>query len=215
MSTIIKSKIIKGTIKNSTNVPTALKVNTCVYVPQFKFHTCTIKTCKNYTDVTATHCLAIDRVQPLGNKIISDAELHMFKFNADGVTSRLVSLKRKKAIYRVKAILILNQFIEFIKSNYKSNGLAFNGKSVEKAELSYPLKIRKLKFQNWMWEYLVDQKVYAKFTKQKEGECGLFKIYMLLNLTALKFKTLISQIQPNRRKSNEYKTTSRNHSRRT
>lgn len=193
------------------------RVNTCVYVPQFKFKTCTIRTCKNYTEVTSCKCLAIDRAQPVGNKAISDSELHLFKFGSDGVTGRLVSIKRKKAVFRVKAILILYSYIEYIKNNYKPSGKVFQGKAIDKAEISYPLKIRKLEFQNWMWEYLVDAKVYAKFTGKKEGECSTFKVNMLINMTALKFKNLLAQIQPNRRKSNVYpeKIAKASHSRRT
>lgn len=171
------------------------KIHSCVYVDGYRFYECVVKTCKNYTDVTRTHCLAIDRVQPIGNKIISDAELHLYKFSDAKVSTRLVSIKRKKAVTRVKAILILNALIEFIRENYKPGDKAYSGKMVEKLELDYPLRIRKLQFYNWMWPYLTSKKVYKKFVKKKGGECATFKVHMLLNLTRMKYETLIKQLK--------------------
>lgn len=171
-------------------------VHQCIYVEGYQFHECAITSCKNHTEVTKTKCLAIDRVQPVGNKIISDAELHLYKYSDQKVSTRLISLKRKKAIARVKAILILYQFIEYIRDNYKPKGdRVYNGKLVEKMELSYPLKISKLRFFNWMWPYLTSKKVWRKFAKKGGGECGTFKVYMLLNLTRMKYESLIKQLK--------------------
>ena len=171
------------------------KLHRCVYVEGYQFYECVVKTCKNFTAVTKTKCLAVDRVQPVGNKIISDAELHLYKFSDAKVSTRLVSIKRKKAVNRVKAILILNAFLEFIRENYKPGEKTYSGKMVEKLELDYPLRIRKLQFYNWMWPYLTSKKVYKKFVKKKGGECATFKVHMLLNLTRMKYETLIKQLK--------------------
>lgn len=178
-------------------------VYTCVYVEQFKFHECTIKSCKNYTDVTTTKCLAIDRVQPVGNKIISDAELHLYKFSKEKVSTRLISIKRKKAIMRVKGILILHSFIEYIRDNHKPKGFAYSTKTIEKLESDYPLKVSKLQFYNWMWPYLTSKKVWRKFAKKKGGECHTFKVYMLLNLTRIKYESLLKQLKQLKEERNE------------
>lgn len=171
-------------------------IHTCIYVENFQFHECTIRTCKNFTDVTRTKCLAIDRVQPVGNKIISDAELHLYKFSQEKVSTRLISIKRKKAITRVKAILILHSFIEYIRENHKPKGVrVYGGKLVERLEMDYPLKVRKLQFYNWMWPYLTSKKVWRKFALKKGGECAVFKVYMLLNLTRMKYDSLITQLK--------------------
>lgn len=171
------------------------KVNACVYVEGYRFYECVIRSCKNFTDVTKTKCLAIDRVQPIGNKVISDAELHLYKFSKDKVSTRLVSIKRKKAVTRVKAILILHAYIEYIRENHKPKEEAYSGKMVEKLELDYPLRVRKLQFYNWMWPYLTSKKVHAKFVRKKGGECAAFKIHMLLNLTRMKYETLLKQLK--------------------
>lgn len=177
------------------------QIHSCIYVENFQFHECTIKSCKNFTDVTTSKCLAIDRVQPVGNKIISDAELHLYKYSADKVSTRLISIKRKKAITRVKAILILHSLLEYIRDNYKPKDRVYNTELVEKIESDYPLKIGKLQFYNWMWPYLTSKKVWKKFSKLKGGECADFKIYMLLNLTKAKYDTLISQLKDSKNES--------------
>lgn len=170
-------------------------IHTCIYVEQFQFRQCTIKTCKNFTPITASRCLAIDRVQPVGNKIISDAELHLYKYSTEKVSTRLISLKRKKAITRVKAILILHSLLEYIRENYKPKGRVWDGSTMVKAESEYPLKVRRLQFKNWMWPYLVSKKVWNKFATKKGGECAAFKPYMLLNLDRESFDSLIAQFK--------------------
>ena len=196
-----KRELIRIPIKVINTDLEGLPVNTCVYVTQYRFKTCSVTTCKNYTLATKSKCLAVDRVQPLGNKIISDSELHLFKFGEECVTTRLVAIKRKKAVSRVKAILILHSFIEFIKSkNNVINKTVYKGRLVEKAEIGYPLRITKLGFKNWMWPYLVNQKLYEKFTGKKEGECSAFKLHTLVDMTALKFNNLLVQLSPQLRK---------------
>lgn len=168
----------------------ALKVQDCPYIEWYKFRQCTIKTCRNFTSATSSRCLAIDRVQPIGNKVISDAELHLFKFPDSGVSTRFISIKRKKAVLRVKSILILHAFIDFIKQNYKPDERYWSNKLVERLELEYPLRILKLGYMNWMLPYVTSKKVYEKFAAKKGGECGLFKPNMLLCMTEMKFKAL-------------------------
>lgn len=171
-------------------------INSCIYVAGFQFHECTITSCKNHTEVTITKCLAIDRVQPAGNKIISDAELHLYKFSDKKVSTRLISIKRKKAIMRVKGILILHAFIEYIRDGYKpKSDEVYNMKAIRRAEASYPLKIRKLQFENWMWPYLTSKKVWRKFASHKGGECEEFKVCMLLNLIRIEYDNLCKQLK--------------------
>lgn len=177
------------------------QIHSCIYIENFQFHECTIKSCKNFTSATTSKCLAIDRVQPVGNKIISDAELHLYKYSEDKVSTRLISIKRKKAITRVKAIVILHSLLDYIRDNYKPKDRAYNTELVEKIESDYPLKIGKLQFYNWMWPYLTSKKVWKKFSKLKGGECADFKIYMLLNLTKAKYDTLISQLKDSKNES--------------
>ena len=172
-----------------------LKTHSCQYVEWYKFKQCSVRTCKNFSDTTSSKCLAIDRVQPSGNKVISDAELHLFKFAEAGVSTRLISLKRKKAVTRVKAILILREFIEYIKQHHKPDHRYWSGKVVEKVEIEYPLRVMRLGYMNWMLPYLTCSTVYAKFAAKHGGECLLFKVNVLLDMTELKFKALLRCIK--------------------
>ena len=171
------------------------EINQCVYVHWYKFKQCRIKTCKNYTSITSTHCLTIDRVQPAGVKIITDAELHMYKFPADNISTRLVSLKRKKALTRVKSVLILRQFIAYLYGKYaQEEAKDVHTKYTERAEKAFPLKIQKLGFRRWMWHHLVSAQEYKEFTRGREGECTLFALHDLLHMTDMKFKALCQSL---------------------
>lgn len=172
-----------------------LKTQECVYVSWYQFKQCTIRTCRNYTAATSSHCLAIDRAQPLGNKIISDAELHLFKFGSAGVSTRLISIKRKKAVARVKAMLILNEFIEYIRGRFKPDERYWSNPLVEQLELAYPLRVMRLGYMNWMLPYLTSEKTYTKFATKKGGECGAFKVHTLLGMTEMKFMALRKSIK--------------------
>jgi len=174
---------------------TEQKIHQCVYVPWFHFKKCTIKTCKNFTSITETQCLALDRVQPSGVKVITDAELHMYKFPNAKISTRLVSMKRKKALARVKSVLILKEYLAWIYSKYKdTQQVSKQNRYTEKVEKAFPLKIKQLRFENWMWPHLVSEAEYREFTRNHEGECSQFTLQELLHMTDLKFKTLVQSL---------------------
>lgn len=159
------------------------EVNTCPYVDWYKFKTCGVKTCKNWTSKTKSHCLAIDREAPTGNKVISDAEIHLFKFHKDGVSTRLVSMRRKKAVGKVKCILALHGFIEYIRTEHSAQrSKVFKHDLISEAEKSYPLKIKRLGFQNWMWAVMTSKKHYKLFASTGRGECAAFGLHELLDM---------------------------------
>lgn len=158
-------------------------MNTCIYVEWYKFKVCEIKTCKNHSNITPTRCMAIDRRQPSGNKVISDAELHYYKFEPS-VSTRLVSYQRKTCVERVKKILVLYEFIQYLNKNHK--GIQYEHKRFTYLQNRYPLKVKKLGFKPWMWEFMTTE-VFNSFLETKEGECEKFTLYQLLNLSESKF----------------------------
>ena len=170
-------------------------IHTCVYHEWYKFKTCNIKTCKYYSKVTNTNCMAIDREQPTGNKIISDAELHYYKFGDQKLSTRIVSLKRKKAIDRVKCVFILYKFIEYIRESYKEIDVVIPDKLKEKIESKYPFTIKKLGYRTWMLPYLFDEDVFERFLKNRKGECNAYSLNTVLNLTSTKFKKIVIQLK--------------------
>lgn len=169
--------------------------NKCMYVEWYKFNRCDIRTCKNYSDVTPTRCLGIDRVQPSGTKIISDAELHMYKFSSDKVSTRLVSLKRKKAMNRIKVILVLNEYLNFIRTTHKPENRVYQNEYTTRLEKQFPLKVKRLKFESWMWPHLVDVNNFKKFSLGLDGESKEIELHELLGTTLMKFKMLQTSLK--------------------
>lgn len=181
------------------NMPTAVDVNKlipvqllptganrCPYQQWYVFKKCTIKSCKNWSPKTATSCLAIDREQPTGSKAISDSEIHLFKFAHEGISTRMVSMRRKRAVTRVKCILTLKAFFDFIKTNYNGvdRHLVFRDELLQTKELDYPLKVKRLRFENWMWPMIVDEECYTRFKRMSlDGELNEFGLAELLSVS--------------------------------
>ncbi len=162
------------------------ELNTCVYVGWYRFKRCGIKTCKNYTSRTENGCLALDRQAPIGNKIISDSELNLFKFHEDGISTRAASQKRKKAVNRVKGILALRGYIEHIHQKYRislNSELRFTDPLLLGARKVYPLKVKRLGFKNWMWPLLLNEREYKAFAEKKGGEIAQIALHELLDVT--------------------------------
>lgn len=185
------TNIASSTALSGKAIPVVLDgepgVNQCPYIDWFRFSQCTIKTCKNYSEKTKTRCLGIDREVPVSNKIISDAEIHLFKFSHESVSTRLVSMRRKKAVARVKLMLTLHGYISWIAAKYGSSAEAnreWHAPQLGVVESAYPLKVRHLGFKNWMWRALLNEKEFAKFTSERAGECSEIGITDLLNIDA-------------------------------
>jgi uncharacterized protein YeeX (DUF496 family) len=138
--------------------------------------------------------LGIDRVVPVGNKIISDAELNLYKYKTP-VSTRLVAMNRKKAIDRVKMVLVLNKFLEYIRDIGKAGNLEYIIEAVQEMESAYPLKLKRLQFQNWMWPYLVDVMIWRTFLESNPGECKDFSIYAVLDVSKEKYAVVRDQIK--------------------
>lgn len=165
----------------------------CPQSDWFKFKTCTIKTCKNYTEETVSKCLGIDRIKPEGSKVISDAEIHMFKFRKAGITTRLVQIKRKEAIERIRFILVLQRFVSWIKATYTS-GAVFTLDALLDAEDVFPLKIRRLGWENWMWEYFIDEDVWVEFCKKAGIKPSEVNQGQLLFMKASRYEKLVQAL---------------------
>jgi hypothetical protein len=186
-------------LTHTKNIPgNTTEVHSCPLVSWYKFKQCGIQTCKNYNKVTATKCLDIDRVKVDGTKFISDSELHLFKYSKKkkSVTTRFVSLRRKQAVDRVKSILILRKYLDYLQQKYeKASKVTKAGIFIEKLESEYPLNVKKLGFKNWMWVYLIREEEYEKFLKANPGECKEFGLDKLLCLTELKYEKLLNEIR--------------------
>lgn len=173
-------------------------VHECVYVDWYKFKMCTIKTCKNHSLAVPSRCLAVDRVAPSSNKVISDAELNLYKFAEDGISTRLVSIKRKKAIDRLRNILILDEYIEFIKRNF-AESRKINPKlpqrMISRLEARFPLKVKRLDYQRWMLKHVFDDLLFKEFLENRvRGDKTEFKLHEILGLTQMKFDVVVKAL---------------------
>lgn len=171
-----------------------MPVNSCPYTEWYKFRRCCVRTCKNFTEKTRTRCLGIDRVVPEGNKLFSDAELNLYKFNTQ-ISTRYVSIKRKRAIERTKMLLTLHKFIDHLEHNRSLSRKPISSEQLTELENRLPLKISKLHFKNWMWPHLTNPDVWKKFVHTKNGECKEFHVHRLLYLTAEKYSALTEHIK--------------------
>jgi len=168
----------------------------CTYVDWYKFRQCTVQSCKNCTDRTEHRCLGVDRVQPAGNKTISDAELHYFKLHKLGYSTKYVSVKRKEAIKKVQAILVLNKFLQYVAETYKNRPhLVFVASAVTAIEGQYPLNLDRLIYENWMLNYLVSNKVWNRFKKGKLGEIQDLTLPEVLGMSSTVYHKILSTVK--------------------
>lgn len=187
MSAVGQQKPRKNEVALKAGVD-ALKIQSCPYVDWYKFLRCRVTTCKNYNRVTECRCLAIDRIRPEGNKVISDSEINLYRFQSRENT-RNVQVKRKRAIRRVKSILVLREFLQFIRNEYKTGGV-WSSKTTKKLQGRYPLRISQVGWENWMWEFFLDSKVWDAFCVTKGGKGGEYREFNLHTLLATKLENI-------------------------
>ena len=171
------------------------KIKSCPIVHWYKFHACTITTCKSHTPETAHKCLELDRRKPDGVKQFSDAELNLYKFRHRKISTRLVQMYRKNAVQDVKAVLVLYKYIQWIDENCKQRHIVVS-EFAKELESKYPLKVKRLGWQRWMWSYLFDEDCWARFTQKAEGECSTFKQHQLLRITQEEYSALTHSFKP-------------------
>jgi len=133
-----------------------------------------------------------DRKRPEGAKIISDSELNLYKMGKRQISTRLVQIHRKTATQDVKAILILREFIAYIEKNFDS-GCTFDRPEMMRLEKEYPLRIKRLGWKNWMWEYVLDEKLWRKFAEMMGGECIEFNVHQVLSINLTRFEKLLQE----------------------
>ncbi len=172
---------------------------TCPLVDWYKIRHCDIPTCKHYTAETQHHCLELDRRKPEGTKQFSDAELNLYKFKNRKISTRLVQMHRKSAVQNVKAILVLRGYIDWIAENFKPLK-RYKQADMRLLEQEYPLKIKRLGWQNWMWQYFLDDEIWKKFVQRSEGECKQFSQHLLLGIKLTRYEILVRSIQPKKGK---------------
>lgn len=174
-----------------------VQVNECPESNFKHYGKCPIGTCQFNTCVTDTGCLARDRFET-SNKTMSDSEMYLYKM-PEALNVRQVATKRKTAIRKVKNLIFLSFFIFYIKDTYgKQNGMRYKkgiSPRIDAMMDNYPLNIPMLKFEPWVLNYLVDEKVYKQYI---ESEVPLIStdinLKNMLNLTPKKLLNLKKDI---------------------
>lgn len=173
--------------------------NKCPIVNWYEFYHCEIKTCKYYSKRLKSRCMKIERKETDGQKNISDAELHFYKFSESDLI-KTASSTRKQAVSRVRSMLILYKFVEYIRENFKSpfeNQRCHYSETFLNAIDIYPLNVEELKIKTWMLFYIFDESVYHRFiNSNKSGDVKAFNHEAALSMSKRQFfplKNLIFQ----------------------
>jgi hypothetical protein len=124
--------------------------------------------------------------------VISDAEIHLYKLSDLNLKPRIVQIKRKKFVDRVKCIVILYEFIEFLRLNKESGGV-FSTPLLLAAEKEYPFRIPRIGWENWMWEYLLDKQVWEEFLKNASTEYKEYPLSQIIGMKPTKLAKLMEE----------------------
>lgn len=172
----------------------------CKLVEWYKFNDqCCIKTCKYWSGVTPTHCLAIDHKFPSGDRTISESELLLYKFRPeDNMDTRSISSFRKRGPADITNTLIAYHFIEYIAEEYGSKRTKLVGKNrrFERLFEQTNLRFRRIGYKHWMLPYLIDQKIWNEFKQKRniDPEVGQAEAFLLKPKEFEDFVALAHQI---------------------
>lgn len=147
-------------------------IKQCPLNERYKFKTkCRITTCKFYSPVTRNRCLGMDIRFSAEDKPVSDAELLRYKFPDKEMTLRDTTRLRKKAVDRVKNLIVLHKLIHVIEEKMSpEEGLDYvEGKSevVDRVLLTSPLSLPILNFKPWMLTLIMDEEIVSSVVGNK------------------------------------------------
>lgn len=160
----------------------------CKLEPKYKFNTCVIKTCKNFSPILSSGCMLIERKEVLtSEKVMTDHEIKYFK---NYKTIKEVTDIRKKAFDRVYCILIFDRYIDFCaKKKKKSFEKSISDYKIIKRVLSkYPYKLKEFNLDFSTLSYMGDEEVYYEYSIN--GDCKLCNEYSQTDVMKLSERTI-------------------------
>jgi len=171
-----------------------IKIKQCPLNENYLFKTrCRINTCKFFSPTTVNRCLGMDIVFSAEDKPISDAELLYYKFHDREMTVKDVARLRKKAVDRVKGLIILHRLIHTISEKCNADqGMQYlpgRSKTVDRVLSSEPLSYPMLNFQPWMLGYLFDDQFITANVGNK------FKLKEALKLKTKDFSAFAKDVK--------------------
>ena len=162
----------------------------CPLVEWYSFKKCSIESCKNWSHRTKHQCLELDRTKTASEtKIISDSELHLFKINEEQVTTRWVSAQRKEAETRIKYIMVLKRYVDYLLSKPICKKVGID-EYAEKRLSKYPLNVKELGIVEGILPMLLNESLFSQFKATFKGECNDLILRDILILSEKQFTKL-------------------------
>lgn len=126
---------------------------------------CSIHSCKFNTDRLETGCLAIERKDTLGKKLLTDRELCYYKFNND-IPLQSVTALRKHALCKTKKIISLYYYVQFVQNQ---THLLQIEPTIEATKLltKFPVRLKKLNITPVLLANLLIESNFEKFKTKK------------------------------------------------
>jgi len=154
------------------------EVSKCVLVEWYQFKgQCPIKRCKFNTSKLKTGCLALERRDTAGKKLLTDRELRYYKFDNETHVNN-ISTHRKKVLANTKRIITLYYYIQYILNNCKIQQIEC-GPNAEKLLHEFPLKLKKLNMTSTLLANMLIESNFEQYKKSARPEED-YKIYDLL-----------------------------------
>ncbi len=137
-----------------------MKAHTCPLREEYMFKTtCTIETCKYYTEHTARKCLSLD-VRFAASDKVSDAELKLYKF--PHLSSQKLAQIRKLSLSRAENIVRLYVLIQQIDQEQRTSWVYEPSPILDTFIARRPLCTAKLGFETWMLPFICDREYVTK-----------------------------------------------------
>lgn len=139
---------------------------TCPIDDRHRFNQCAILSCKNFSPVTDSYCIVLDREDSKSSKI-SDSELQYFK----GISSRSTLVNfRKQAEERITILIILDKYIKTCKAD------SIDAETLTRHPLIYSMS-QSFPFSSDLWPFpsdrmvdITDQDKFNKFRRKNVSE---------------------------------------------
>ena len=154
----------------------------CRANPDYYFDECCVSSCKNYSAVIQSKCLAEERKDCLNSdRGISDHEIRFFKSYS---SVKQVVRNRKQAFNSVYAILILDKYLDYINQLQKvpTKEQILLEKDISAVLKKYPLNLPDFNITPSLLVYLFDEATYNAFSVRTCKMCNEYSLHAILNL---------------------------------
>jgi hypothetical protein len=153
-----------------------MKIHVCPLRTEFKFYAlCPIEDCLHYTDQTSRSCILLDvsisdsAEYGLAEKHLSIPEILLYKRDSlNSISSRTASRLKKSGIERIKMLIALYYYIEYVVGHcYHSKLLGKLSKAdsnlIQSVLSAYPLNLKLLKVDAQIVLKVIDPDYFSRF----------------------------------------------------